>query len=179
MPKCHRMSLLQTARPRRSLLCFCLLRRVVGLGGPSKPPHVIVPMGPCGSCHACEAAVHWPVAGKRVLGSNATSRARARDQHGGDLKESASSPRLLPGPARVEMMQTSMFILVVISSAHRQTLVGVLVSPHENGTSLAKQSRALCDQAVVTPSATAQWGTLEPCLCRSWHSAPPCAGCCC
>lgn len=87
------------------------------------------PTGPCGCCDAYEAIVLWPVAGKRVLCSNFTRRARARGQHGGELEQSASPPRLLTGAARVEMMQVSMFILVVLSSAHSQTPVGVLVSP--------------------------------------------------
>lgn len=77
----------------------------------------------------------------------------------------------------MEMMQISMFILVVLSSAHRQTLVRVLVSPHGNVTSMAKPSRAVCGQAVMSPSMVGS--PQEPCLCRCWHPAPPCTGCCC
>lgn len=49
------------------------------------------------------------------------------------------------------MMQVSMFILVMLSTTHSLTLVGVLVSPHGNGTSMAKASTAVSDQAVVSP----------------------------
>lgn len=57
---------------------------------------------------------------------------------GGALAEPASPPRLLTGAARPEMIQISMFILVMLSSAHSEPRVGVLVSPHGDGTSMAK-----------------------------------------
>lgn len=162
MPKCHRMSLLQAAGPRRSLSFFCLLRRVVGPGDPSKPPHVVVPWDHVGVVVHVRQQCTGLWQATECCASNVTRRARARGQHGGNLEEPASPPRLLTGAARAERMQVSMFILVVLSSAQSQTLVEVLVSPPGNGTSMAKASTAISDQAVVSPSTTVRYPGVLP-----------------
>lgn len=45
---------------------------------------------------------------------------------GGNLAEPAFLPRLLTGAARPEMIQISMFVLMMLSSAHSQPLVGAV-----------------------------------------------------
>lgn len=118
------------SRTKEELAFVCLPRRAVGPGGPCKLPNVVVPMGPCRSCEARGATVHVACDRQRSAvplmspgGQEPDASMEGRD--GGDLAEPASPPRLLTGAARPKMIQISMFILVMLSSAHYCGGVGV------------------------------------------------------
>lgn len=131
------------SRTKEELVFICFLRRAVGPGGPSKPPNMVVPTGPCRSCEACGATVHLACGRQGCAvplmspgGQEREASVEKTDVE--DLAEPASLPRLLTGAARPETIQISMFVPVMFSSAHSQSLVGVLVYPHGDGTSMTK-----------------------------------------
>ena len=94
---------------------LCLLKRVVGPGGSSKLPNVVVPTEPHRSCEACCTTVHLACGrqGSAVPLMPPGGREREASMEGtdeGDLAEPASPPRLLTVAARLEMIQISMFV---------------------------------------------------------------------